>query len=145
MIKVPLQVGVSHIETLITSLFQNLRLDRNHDGKISKSEWISGVMGLLPSLFDYEDLSAEVRDLTKSEIKGLIAYVGKNFPDYDGVAQEKEDLVRELVALIAQVYQVILSVKRVQDANNPEKVAELAAAETAQGLPEIDPSIDLNL
>lgn len=100
-------IGIENLKRAITSVFLNLKLDKDGDGKISRSEWVSGLLNLIPTLFNYEDLAIEARDLDKNEIKELIDHVGKSFPDYAGIPNEVEALIREIVALISQIYTVV--------------------------------------
>ncbi len=119
-------IGIEHLKTAISSIFSNMRLDRDGDGKISRSELINALLGLLPTFFDYEDISEEVRDLDQTEIKELIDYVGKNFPDYAGVPDEVEAIIRQMIKMIGEVYMTVLVIRKAQRANTPEGAKEKA-------------------
>ena len=95
--------GIEEIKNLLQDLFQTMRLDRNNDGTISKGEWFGAISGLVPSLFNIGDVAAEVKDLTKDEFDEIIRWAGKNFPDYTGVDNDVEDLVRQTILVVAEM------------------------------------------
>lgn len=111
----PNVLGIEALKSFVSEVMNKLRLDKNKDGKVSKSEWISGILDLIPSFFNFDDVSAEARDLTTEEVKQIIDHVGKFFPDYAGVSNEVEALVREIVALVVQgfnVYQAAVAINK---------------------------------
>ena len=95
--------GVDAIKALLSDLFQTMRLDRNNDGSISRGEWFGAISGLVPSLFNIGEVTEEVKDLTNDEFKEVIRWAGEHFPDYTGVNNDVEDLVRQTLIVVSEM------------------------------------------
>ena len=127
--------GTEEIKNLLQDLFQSMRLDRNNDGKISKGEWFGAISGLVPSLFNIGDVTEEVKDLTQAEFDEIIRWVGKNFPDYTGVGNDVEDLVRQTLLVIAEMIKWVQLLATVRRNRNELPAGEVVVAIEAPAAP----------
>lgn len=106
--------GTEAVKDLISQVMQAAKLDRNNDGKISRTEWIAALSSLAPSLFQADEVVAELKDLTEQELIEITAFVEAHFPDYTNVRQEVEDLIRQVFATLVEIQKLIIAIKNLK-------------------------------
>lgn len=132
---VPQAFGTEAIKRFLTRLLDLAKLDRNNDGNISTDEWGQAVFGLLPELLNIKEINLEVRDLTTTEVAELTKFLSANFPDYAGLDNAKEAVIRAGLNLIGNLtndtYALLWAIKDL----NKEKAALSAEAINTNALP----------
>lgn len=100
----PSHLGIENLKAFLVRLIKASDLDKNRDGKVSRLEQFQAIAGLLPSLlFNGKDSIAEARDLDKNEIVELFATVSEYLPDYPGLDNRKEDVIKAALNLVVGV------------------------------------------
>jgi len=115
------ELGVDSIKNFLKAVFERLRMDRDGDGKISKTEFVNAALQLLPEFFFHPNLLPELRDLTKAEISEIFAWVGEFFPDYEGLKDEIEVVIKAASKFAAASLNLVVAIKDLQ--NKKDNVA----------------------
>jgi hypothetical protein len=125
-VQVPQQFGTAAIQRFMSRILDLAKLDRNQDGNISTDEWGQAVFGLLPELLNIKELTNEVRDLDTKEVADLLGFASDNFPDYAGLQDEKEEVIRKAFNLLSNLtndtYDLLWAIKAMNAAKNVDPV-----------------------
>ena len=131
------QIGIEAVKSFLSSALDAARLDRDGDGEISNSEWGQAVLSLLPQLLNARQLAAEVRDLTPEESFELLTFAKNNFPNYPGLNDRIEAVVKSSLNLLAvtgpAVQQLLLDIKALGEASKESKERQAVSQKARPG------------
>ena len=95
------EFGVDQLKATLTSVFENVKLDRDGDGKVVAAEFTTALFNVVfPALAGFKGITNEVRDLTELEFIDLLKWVEANFPLQAQLSDEVELLTAKTVQLI---------------------------------------------
>jgi len=122
------------LESLIVKALRASKLDKDGDGKVSRSEIFAALADMAPEFFNFQSVIDEVRDLDNSELQHLINVATNNLPDYPNVRAEVEDFVKAILEMTGCLTRVIVAYKRmnVPPAIVAASVAKSKAAKMAE-------------
>lgn len=112
------EFGTDQLKVLLGNVFQNLKLDRDGDGKVETAELTTALVNVLfPALAGFKGVSAEVRDLTASEIADVFAWAEENFPLQAQLREEVELVIAKTIGVIRSIIELYDAVLALREAN----------------------------
>lgn len=121
-------VGIDNLKLFVVRAVQATDLDKNRDGNISPAEIAIALSGLAGSVFSISSIIKEARDLQPDEIAELLETVKAYLPDYVGVDDKIENLVRAILAFLAAMTVSFVAVlDAVRILKDPKAVVPVAA------------------
>lgn len=106
--------GIDNVKSFLSTIFRNLKIDRDSDGDIESNEILDVVIGLSRELFRFRDIANEFKDLSREEINQLTAWAEANFSQLTEIREDVELIVVRSLGVIHSVSLLFESIQAVR-------------------------------